>query len=103
LPVGQDGFLAQVFARRYGSTVRAVRAIQATILDALEDTGNAAAQAALQSGSVLCQATGTELPLAQGPMTRVSDQARSPRRSPATAPCHSWLWHSADRSRVVPC
>ncbi|WP_279579408.1 beta/alpha barrel domain-containing protein [Fodinicola feengrottensis] len=73
LPIGQDGFLAQVFARRYGSTARAVRAIRAAIFEALEE--NSIGARALRPDSVLGRAVGTALPIAQGPMTRVSDQA----------------------------
>jgi len=70
LPVGQDCFLAARFAQRYGTTARTVR----TIDDAFRgrDLGDAPAVAA---GSAFATAMGTTLPIAQGPMTRVSDQA----------------------------
>ncbi|MEU1802363.1 SDR family NAD(P)-dependent oxidoreductase [Streptomyces sp. NPDC019937] len=64
LPVGQDGFLAARFAERWQDTGRAVRgmtdAIRAAVEDAVRDTAHQAAP---------------QLPVAQGPMTRVSDQA----------------------------
>jgi acyl transferase domain-containing protein/NAD(P)H-dependent flavin oxidoreductase YrpB (nitropropane dioxygenase family) len=72
LPIGQDGFLAQRFANRFRTTSGAVRAVRASILEALHDD---AAGDALRAGSPLCRALRTELPIAQGPMTRVSDRA----------------------------
>ncbi|MFE3553047.1 SDR family NAD(P)-dependent oxidoreductase [Streptomyces kronopolitis] len=72
LPVGQDGFLAARFARRWGDAGGAVRAVTAAVRDAVRD--DAAAQA-LCRNSPMSRALGTPLPLAQGPMTRVSDQA----------------------------
>ncbi|KPI07566.1 6-deoxyerythronolide-B synthase [Actinobacteria bacterium OK074] len=73
LPVGQDGFLAARFADRYGDTGRTVRALTEAIQDAVRDDTPARALAA---DSPMSRALGTRLPLAQGPMTRVSDQAR---------------------------
>ncbi|MEV2210270.1 SDR family NAD(P)-dependent oxidoreductase [Streptomyces sp. NPDC050997] len=73
LPVGQDGFLAARFAERHGDTGTVVRALTAAIRDAVRDDGPAAA---LRPGSPMSRALGTRLPVAQGPMTRVSDQAR---------------------------
>jgi acyl transferase domain-containing protein/NAD(P)H-dependent flavin oxidoreductase YrpB (nitropropane dioxygenase family) len=70
LPVGQDCFLATGFAQRYGTTARAVR----TIDDAFRGRGLGDAPA-VAAGSAFARAMGTELPIAQGPMTRVSDQA----------------------------
>ncbi|TQL00598.1 acyl transferase domain-containing protein [Streptomyces puniciscabiei] len=70
LPVGQDGFLAARFAERYRDVRRAVREVSAAMLGV---AGGAAT--ALRSGSVMSRALGTRLPVAQGPMTRVSDQA----------------------------
>ncbi|AHI01811.1 type I polyketide synthase [Kutzneria albida] len=57
IPVGQDGFLAARFAERYGSVDRAVRAIKDGVVTALVGQPSAPAL------------------VAQGPMTRVSDQA----------------------------
>ncbi|MCT9081773.1 type I polyketide synthase [Streptomyces fulvoviolaceus] len=72
LPVGQDGFLAPRFAERYGNTGGVVRALTAAIKNAVR---NDKAARALRPGSPMSQALGTELPVAQGPMTRVSDRA----------------------------
>ena len=68
LPVGQDAALATSFHTRWptiGAAVRGVRAaVRALIADDLPAT-------ALTTGGA---ALGTALPVAQGPMTRVSDQ-----------------------------
>ncbi|MFE3496709.1 SDR family NAD(P)-dependent oxidoreductase [Streptomyces sp. NPDC059175] len=72
LPVGQDGFLAALFAKRWGDTGRAVRAIVTAVHEALREDSVARA---LQPGSAMSRALGTRLPVAQGPMTRVSDGA----------------------------
>ncbi|MCS0635746.1 SDR family NAD(P)-dependent oxidoreductase [Streptomyces sp. LP05-1] len=68
LPAGQDAFLAARFAEEYGTVPRAVAAVRDA---ALRGAGDARA---LAPGSPMSQALGTRLPLAQGPMTRVSDQ-----------------------------
>ncbi|WP_416974752.1 SDR family oxidoreductase [Streptomyces sp. 4F14] len=69
LPVGQDGFLAARFADRWGDVRRTVRELtDAMALDAdLVRT--------LGPDSAMSRALGTRLPVAQGPMTRVSDRA----------------------------
>ncbi|MFI7498618.1 SDR family oxidoreductase [Streptomyces sp. NPDC049687] len=72
LPVGQDGFLAARFAERWGDARRTVRALRDAVLDAVRDD---TAVRALRAKSPMSRALGTELPLAQGPMTRVSDEA----------------------------
>ncbi|MFD5784660.1 SDR family oxidoreductase [Streptomyces sp. NPDC126933] len=71
LPVGQDAFLAATFAERWKTVGDAVRGIRTAMTAAIEDDGPAAALAA---GSPGARALGTRLPVAQGPMTRVSDQ-----------------------------
>ncbi|MFE5867057.1 SDR family oxidoreductase [Streptomyces roseifaciens] len=71
LPVGQDGFLASVFADRWQTAARTVRALTEAVEDGLHD-GTAAS--ALRPGSASAQALGARLPVAQGPMTRVSDR-----------------------------
>ncbi len=71
LPVGQDAFLASRFATKYGSVTKSVRAVVAAIHDALRPDGIVA----IAEGSALAAALGTRLPVVQGPMTRVSDQA----------------------------
>ncbi len=72
LPIGQDAWLAKRFADRFGTAGRAVRAVRESILGTLRDAG---APDALRTGAALSRALGTVLPIAQGPMTRVSDQA----------------------------
>ncbi|HEX7660765.1 MAG TPA: beta-ketoacyl synthase N-terminal-like domain-containing protein, partial [Pseudonocardiaceae bacterium] len=71
LPPGHDDFLPTRFAERYGSVARAVHAVRRSILDAVQSAG----EEILASGSPLARAWGTGLPVAQGPMTRVSDRA----------------------------
>ncbi|WP_405864401.1 SDR family NAD(P)-dependent oxidoreductase [Streptomyces sp. NBC_01515] len=72
LPVGQDGFLAARFAERWGDTGRTVRELTAAIRESVRDERPADA---LRAGSPMSRTLGTQLPIAQGPMTRVSDQA----------------------------
>ena len=72
VPVGQDGWLARDFADRWADTAAAVRGIRGSILDALE---HADAGEILRPGAPLAQALGVRVPVAQGPMTRVSDEA----------------------------
>ncbi|MFF4119222.1 SDR family NAD(P)-dependent oxidoreductase [Streptomyces sp. NPDC001714] len=70
LPVGQDGFLAARFAERWGDVRRTVRELTAAIRVDADACG------ALRPGtSAMSRALGTRLPVAQGPMTRVSDRA----------------------------
>ncbi|MEV6420930.1 SDR family oxidoreductase [Streptomyces sp. NPDC051662] len=71
LPVGQDAFLAASFARRWKSVGDAIRGVRAAISAAVEDDQ---AAAALAAGSPGARALGTQFPIAQGPMTRVSDE-----------------------------
>ncbi|MEV6291970.1 SDR family oxidoreductase [Streptomyces sp. NPDC051896] len=71
LPVGQDGFLAARFAERFGDVRRLVRELSA----AMHSVADGGAATALRPGSPMSRALGTRLPVAQGPMTRVSDQA----------------------------
>ncbi|MEV4744256.1 SDR family oxidoreductase [Streptomyces sp. NPDC049555] len=73
VPLGQDAFLARRFARDHRTVGAAVRAVREGIDTALRTPG---ATGALRPGSALSRSFGTELPVAQGPMTRVSDQAR---------------------------
>ncbi|MEU6083785.1 SDR family NAD(P)-dependent oxidoreductase [Streptomyces sp. NPDC047108] len=72
LPVGQDGFLAARFAARYRDVRGAVRAVADAVRDAVRDEE---AAGALRPGSAMSRTLGTPLPVAQGPMTRVSDRA----------------------------
>ncbi|MEU2623846.1 SDR family NAD(P)-dependent oxidoreductase [Streptomyces sp. NPDC007157] len=102
LPVGQDGFLAARFAERWGDVRRTVRELTAAIRegggasapaavrpetsvpDAVRPetsvpdaprAGRAAPDALRPATSAMSRALGTRLPVAQGPMTRVSDRA----------------------------
>ncbi|WP_345142325.1 beta-ketoacyl synthase N-terminal-like domain-containing protein, partial [Dactylosporangium darangshiense] len=72
LPVGQDGWMAAVFRDRWRTTAAAVRGIRAAIEAA---AGDDAAGGLLAPGAPLAQALGVRIPVAQGPMTRVSDVA----------------------------
>ena len=72
LPVGQDGQLAAAFAARWQDTASAVRGVRSAILETL---GDDVAGHALAPGAPLASALGVRVPVAQGPMTRVSDQA----------------------------
>ncbi|MEV8346303.1 SDR family NAD(P)-dependent oxidoreductase [Streptomyces niveus] len=71
VPLGQDAFLAASFAERWTTVAEAVRGIGTAMADAFADDTPAAALAA---GSAGARALGTRLPVAQGPMTRVSDE-----------------------------
>ena len=71
-PIGQDGFLAARFRDRHGDTASAIRAVTGAILDAVRED---AAADVLAEGAPLAAGLGTRIPVAQGPMTRVSDQA----------------------------
>ncbi|MCC2277863.1 SDR family oxidoreductase [Streptomyces sp. ET3-23] len=73
VPLGQDAFLAARFARVHRTVGAAVRSVREAMDEALRNPG--AAQV-LRPGSAMSRALGTELPVVQGPMTRVSDQAR---------------------------
>ncbi|MFE1961638.1 beta-ketoacyl synthase N-terminal-like domain-containing protein, partial [Streptomyces sp. NPDC059479] len=71
LPVGQDAFLAAAFAERWATVGEAVRGVRAAMTAAVADDEPAAALAA---GSPGARVLGSRLPIAQGPMTRVSDE-----------------------------
>jgi NAD(P)H-dependent flavin oxidoreductase YrpB (nitropropane dioxygenase family) len=71
-PVGQDGFLAARFRERHGDTAGAIRAV--THRDPRRRArGRRGGRA--RRGAPLARASSTRIPVAQGPMTRVSDQA----------------------------
>ncbi|WFE28025.1 SDR family NAD(P)-dependent oxidoreductase [Solwaraspora sp. WMMD791] len=72
LPVGQDGWLAAEFRRRWADSAAAVRGLRAAIVEAVTD-GTAAD--VLRPDGPLARALGLRVPVAQGPMTRVSDEA----------------------------
>ncbi|MEV4146704.1 SDR family NAD(P)-dependent oxidoreductase [Amycolatopsis sp. NPDC049691] len=69
LEAGQDVFLATRFRDRWGTVTAAVRGLADAIGDALR-----VETPVLGPGSAGSRALGTALPVAQGPMTRVSDQ-----------------------------
>ncbi|KOV89334.1 type I polyketide synthase [Streptomyces sp. NRRL B-3648] len=73
LPVGQDGCLAARFAERRRDVRGVVRELSAAMHEVI-GAGAAPAGTALRPGSAMSRALGTRLPVAQGPMTRVSDQ-----------------------------
>ncbi|MGK5531742.1 SDR family NAD(P)-dependent oxidoreductase [Streptomyces sp. URMC 129] len=73
LPVGQDAWQARRFAETWGNVARAVRAVRTAVEETFADD---TAAAALRPGSPMSRALRTELPVVQGPMTRVSDQPR---------------------------
>ena len=72
LAAGQDIAFAEPLAKRYGTVGRIVTAVLNGIVDGLEQ---AAAQLPLAPDAALARAHGTRFPIAQGPMTRVSDVA----------------------------
>ncbi|BDU18884.1 type I polyketide synthase [Dyella sp. GSA-30] len=67
LIAGQDAYLARIFARRFGNVPRTFAAFR-NIRRQLQ-----LAEPGRPSG--LCETLGTRIPVLQGPMTRVSDQA----------------------------
>ncbi|MGW3993723.1 SDR family NAD(P)-dependent oxidoreductase [Amycolatopsis sp. NPDC004772] len=69
LEAGQDVFLATRFRDRWGTVTAAVRGLADAVGEALR-----LPDAVLGPGSAGSHALGTALPVAQGPMTRVSDQ-----------------------------
>ncbi|MEU1375513.1 SDR family oxidoreductase [Streptomyces triculaminicus] len=73
VPLGQDAFLARRFAQDHRTVGAAVRSVREGIDRALRTPGG---PETLRPGSAMSRSLGTELPIAQGPMTRVSDQAR---------------------------
>lgn len=72
LPLGQDAAFASGFARRFRTAGGVVSAITRSIGSHLSD---ATRERPLAAGSALAEAHGIEYPIAQGPMTRVSDRA----------------------------
>jgi acyl transferase domain-containing protein/NAD(P)H-dependent flavin oxidoreductase YrpB (nitropropane dioxygenase family)/NADP-dependent 3-hydroxy acid dehydrogenase YdfG len=73
LPIGQDGAIAKPLARAYPSVGQLVRGVRAAIASHLE---LAAAYQPLAPNAPLAAAHGLLYPIAQGPMSRVSDRAR---------------------------
>jgi acyl transferase domain-containing protein/NAD(P)H-dependent flavin oxidoreductase YrpB (nitropropane dioxygenase family) len=74
LPIGQDGFLAWAFADRWADTFSAVRGIRSAITKAVTEAGTEADGYPLAPSAPFAEDLGLRIPVAQGPMTRVSDQ-----------------------------
>ncbi|MEU6971840.1 SDR family oxidoreductase [Kitasatospora aureofaciens] len=75
LTVGQDGFLAARFADQWATAAAAVRTVREGVLAGLRSVATEeAASSLLGPEALINRALGTALPVAQGPMTRVSDQ-----------------------------
>ncbi|MET7637165.1 SDR family NAD(P)-dependent oxidoreductase [Streptomyces sp. NPDC005438] len=78
LPVGQDGYLAAALAKRWSTVRQLVRglrhAIHEELGDGTSDSTSSAPTAALTEHSAGARSLGARLPIAQGPMTRVSDE-----------------------------
>jgi acyl transferase domain-containing protein/NAD(P)H-dependent flavin oxidoreductase YrpB (nitropropane dioxygenase family)/NADP-dependent 3-hydroxy acid dehydrogenase YdfG len=72
VPFGQDGGFAQGLARRFATVGGVVQAVRAAVTDHL---AAAAAAPPLAPGAGVAGPHGTRYPIAQGPMTRVSDRA----------------------------
>ena len=70
--VGQDGALARPLADRFRTVGGVVQAVRRSMVDSV---AAARRQRALEPGSALALDLGTRVPVAQGPMTRVSDRA----------------------------
>ncbi|MEI6787786.1 MAG: SDR family NAD(P)-dependent oxidoreductase [bacterium] len=70
LPLGQDAGFAHRLAGRYGTVERTLRGLRAELSSHLRAARHVDV---LKEGSAWAQAHGTTYPLAQGPMTRVSD------------------------------
>ncbi len=71
-PLGQDTVFASSLAKRFRTVPGILEAIEASVA---EHVSEARKSLPLQPGSALAQAHGTEYPILQGPMTRVSDTA----------------------------
>ena len=71
-PLGQDTALAASLAKRFRTVPGIIEAIEASVA---EHVSQAQKALPLDRGSALAQAHGTEYPILQGPMTRVSDTA----------------------------
>jgi acyl transferase domain-containing protein/NAD(P)H-dependent flavin oxidoreductase YrpB (nitropropane dioxygenase family)/NADP-dependent 3-hydroxy acid dehydrogenase YdfG len=73
LPIGQDGAIAKPLARAHPTVAKLVRGLRAAVAThlALADQLQS-----LAPGAPLAAAHGLKYPIAQGPMSRVSDRAR---------------------------
>jgi acyl transferase domain-containing protein/NAD(P)H-dependent flavin oxidoreductase YrpB (nitropropane dioxygenase family)/NAD(P)-dependent dehydrogenase (short-subunit alcohol dehydrogenase family) len=70
--LGQDACFAASLAERFGTVAGIIEALRVSALSHCEIAKN---QPALAPGSALAHSHGTDYPLVQGPMTRVSDRA----------------------------
>ncbi len=73
LPIGQDGAIAARLARRHKTAGGVVQAVRAGIADHI--TSAAATKPLAPGAGIAREQNGPGYPIAQGPMTRVSDQA----------------------------
>ncbi|HEX3334651.1 MAG TPA: beta-ketoacyl synthase N-terminal-like domain-containing protein, partial [Acidimicrobiales bacterium] len=73
VPIGQDAACAAELARRFGTTGGVVQAVRGAIEDHL---ALGARCAPLAPGAGIAASHGIRYPIAQGPMTRVSDRAQ---------------------------
>ncbi|MFE3055843.1 SDR family NAD(P)-dependent oxidoreductase [Nocardia sp. NPDC059239] len=71
LPVGQEGAVAAELAQRYVTAGAAVQAVRASVA---ADLNTVAERRPLAAGSAFAAAHGLRVPVAQGPMTHVSDR-----------------------------
>jgi acyl transferase domain-containing protein/NAD(P)H-dependent flavin oxidoreductase YrpB (nitropropane dioxygenase family)/NAD(P)-dependent dehydrogenase (short-subunit alcohol dehydrogenase family) len=69
-PLGQEACLARPLAERYGTVGRALHGLRGELRSQLRSAGRGDT---LREGSAWARAHGTAYPIAQGPMTRVSD------------------------------
>ncbi len=99
IAVGQDGCLAAGFARRHQDIGNAIRAVRT----AIEEAAHPGSADALRPGSALSRALGTRLPVVQGPMTRVSDEADFAASVAAQGglPCIALALSTAEQSRAI--
>jgi acyl transferase domain-containing protein/NAD(P)H-dependent flavin oxidoreductase YrpB (nitropropane dioxygenase family) len=72
VPIGQDGAFARWLAEEYVTAGKLVQGLRTSITQHLTD---AAAAQSLRADSAFVRTRGTRYPVAQGPMTRVSDRA----------------------------
>jgi acyl transferase domain-containing protein/NAD(P)H-dependent flavin oxidoreductase YrpB (nitropropane dioxygenase family)/NAD(P)-dependent dehydrogenase (short-subunit alcohol dehydrogenase family) len=72
LPIGQDGAFASAFAARHRTAGGVLQAVHRSIVEHLAD---ALVSQPLAPGARLAAVNGLRHPVAQGPMTRVSDRA----------------------------
>lgn len=72
LPVGQDGAMAAELAEHFETAAGVISALEDAVRDGIR---TARSHQPLAPGSPLAEEMGTDYPILQGPMTRVSDRA----------------------------